>query len=179
MLTHCTCYTSLMKYLLISFVALVFSSCSPVATYPPIEIDTAVSFSNSSYEPVPTILVTTIEYAHDHYGGIESVVYNLPKGMSSETYDIVTSRVAKSKPLENAGEQAYHITELRVRGLKAEADIVFPRAGGGNETATLYLSKSFTNPWRVNRERIWLIPVAQAPAPNYVAPEHTAIVDTE
>ena len=101
------------------------------------------------------------------------------RGVLGETYDIVSARVSDSEPLQNEGEQAYHITELRVRGLKAEADIIFPRAGGGYETATLYLSKSFSNPWQVNRERIWLIPVTQAPAPNYVAPEQTAIVDTE
>jgi len=168
-----------MKYLLTLIVVSFLSCCSPIATYPPVEVSTAVSFSNSSYEPVPTILVTTIEYAHNHYGGMETVVYNLPEGMLGETYDIVSARVSDSAPLQNEGEQAYHITELRVRGLRAEADIIFPRAGGGYETATLYLSKSFSNPWQVNRERIWLIPVTQAPAPNYVAPEQTAIVDTE
>ncbi len=173
------CYTLRMKYLLTLIVISILCCCSPIATYPPIEVDSAVSFSNSSYEPVPTILVTTIEYAHNRYGGMETAVYNLPEGMVGETYDIVTARVADSAPLQIEGDQAYHITELRVRGLKAEADITFPRAGGGYETATLYLSKSLSNPWKVNRERIWLIPVAQAPAPNYVATEQTAIVETE
>ncbi len=173
------CYTLHMKYILTLIVISTLSCCSPIATYPPIEVDSAVVFSNSSYEPVPTILVTTIDYAHNHYGGMETVVYNLPEGMSGETYDIVSARVAGSAPLQNNGERAYHITELRVRGLKAEADIIIPRAGGGYETATLYLSKTLSHPWEVNRERIWLIPVAQAPVPNYVAPEQTAIVDSE
>ena len=69
-----------MKYLLTLIVISFLSCCSPIATYPPVEVSTAVSFSNSSYEPVPTILVTTIEYAHNHYGGMETVVYNLPEG---------------------------------------------------------------------------------------------------
>ena len=168
-----------MKYLFTLIVITILSCCSPIATYPPVEVSLAVGFSNASYEPVPTILVTTIKYAHSRYGGMETVVYNLPEGMLGETYDIVTSRVGDSAPLQNEGEPAYHITELRVRGLKAEADIIFPRAGGGYETATLYLSKSLSNPWRVSRERIWLIPVVQAPAPHYVFTEKTAIVDTE
>jgi hypothetical protein len=166
-----------MKYLPLTLILMV-ASCSPIATYPPIEVSSAVVFSNSSNEPVPTILVTTIEYARDHFGGIETVVYNLPDGISSETYDLVTMRVDGAMPMQEKDEQAYHITELRVRGLRAEADVVFPSAGG-YETATLYLTKSLGNPWGVVRERIWLIPVAEAPLPNYVVTEQAVVVDTE
>ena len=167
-----------MKYLLLAAVALIMSYCSPVATYPPIEVESAVIFSNANFEPVPTILVTTIEYAHDHFGGLETVVYNLPVGVGSETYDIVTSRVKGAKPLQENGQQAYHITELRVRGFKAEANITFPGAGG-YESATLYLSKTLSSPWKVTRERVWLIPDVEVPVPNYVGTKQAVIVDTE
>ncbi|MDP6541606.1 MAG: hypothetical protein QGF07_02365 [Phycisphaerales bacterium] len=168
-----------MKYLLLTSITIILSNCSPIATYPTIEVDAAVGFSNSSYEPVPTILVATIEYARDHFGGIETVVYNLPKGMVGETYDIVGSRVENSRPMQTVNEPAYHITELRVRGLSAEADIVFPSTTGGCESATVYLSKSFTAPWKVNRERIWLIPITEAPLPNFSADEQSVSVDLE
>lgn len=172
------CYTFPMKYLLLTAITLIMSCCSPIATYPPIEVESALTFSNANFEPVPTILVTTIEYARDHFGGLETVVYNLPVGMGSETYDIVTSRVEGAKPLQENGQQAYHITELRVRGFKAEANITFP-GGGGYETATLYLSKTLSGPWKVTRERVWLIPDVVVPSPNYVGTEQTVIVDTE
>ncbi|MDP7008052.1 MAG: hypothetical protein QGI78_00610 [Phycisphaerales bacterium] len=168
-----------MKYLVFLLVSIFLACCSPVATYPPIEVGSAVRFSNSSYEPVPTILVTTLEYSKEHFGGLETTVFNLPKGMSHDTYAIVSSRVLDSTPMMEAEQQAYHITELRVRGLRAEADVVFPSAGGTLETATLYLSKSLAHPWRVNRERIWLIPVATAPSPNYEPQDQSVAIETE
>jgi len=167
-----------MKYLLLTAVTLIMSCCSPIATYPPIEVGSAVAFSNANFEPVPTILVTTIEYAREHFGGLETIVYNLPVGMGCETYDIVTSRVKSAKPLQENGQQAYHITELRVRGFKAVANITFPGAGG-YETATLYLSKTLSGPWEVTRDRVWLIPDVEVPMPNYVGTKQAVIVDTE
>ena len=158
--------------------ACILSSCSPIATYPPIEVESAVTFSNANYEPVPTILVTTIEYARDHFGALETVVYNLPVGMGSETYDTVTSRLESAEPMREVGQQAYHITELRVRGFRAEANITFPR-GEEYATATLYLSKKLSEPWTVTRQRVWLIPNVEAPAPNITSLEQTVIVDTE
>ena len=80
--------------------------------------------------------------------------------------------------MQENGQQAYHITELRVRGFKAEANITFP-GGGGYETATLYLSKTLSGPWEVTRERVWLIPDVEVPSPNYVGTGQTVIVDTE
>ena len=156
-----------MKYLLLLVLTTIFTNCSPLATYPPVEINAIAALANSSYEPIPTVIVTTIEYASTHFGGIEETVYNLPEGVSSRTYEIVGSRIPDARPVKRKGEPAYYITELRVRGLRAQAEILFPRAGGGYETATLYLSKSFTGPWKVNRERIWLIPNETAPAPTY------------
>jgi hypothetical protein len=166
-----------MKYLLLTVLVVNMGCCSPIATYPPIEVDPAVVFSNANHEPVPTLLVTIIEYARDHFGGLETVVYNLPDGIGGETYDVVTSRLSGAKPMQNDGELAYHITELRVRGFRAEASVTFPR-GGGYETATLYLSKSLSRPWVVMRERVWVIPSVEAPEPNYVPTEQARAVET-
>ena len=168
-----------MRHVLLIVLIASLAHCSPVATYPPIEVDSAVTFSNSTYEPVPTVLVTSIEYARDHFGGIDAVVYNLPQGMTGETYDIVTSRIENSRPMQNAEEPAYHITQLRVRGLRAEADVVYPVGGGGYKTATIYLTKSIAVPWTVKRARVWAIPVSVVPAPNYSETEQAVSVDSQ
>ena len=171
------CYTLRMRYLLLTVLVVIMECCSPLATYPPIEVDPAVAFSSANFEPVPTLLVTTIEYARDHFGGLDAVVYNLPVGMGGEIYDVVTSRISMAKPMQSDGELAYHITELRVRGFKAEASITFHR-GDGYETATLYLAKSLSRPWAVIRERVWVIPNIEVPEPNYVPTEQTRAVET-
>jgi len=167
-----------MRHVLLIVLIASLASCSPIATYPPIEVDSAVTFSNSTYEPIPTVLVTSIEHARDHLGGVGAVVYNLPEGMTSETYGIVTSRIENSRHMQNAEELAYHITQLRVRGLRAEADVVYPVGGGKYKTATVYLTKSMVDPWTVERTRVWAIPVSIVPAPNYSETEQAVSVDS-
>ena len=121
---------------------LVFVGCTPVATYPPVETDTALSFANSSNEPVPTILAEVILFAHEHYGGMEVIVFNLPEGINHETYNIVSSKLNGAIPMTTPNQIAYHILELRVRGFDADADIIFPSASGRYELATIHLDTS-------------------------------------
>ncbi|HIB00498.1 MAG TPA: hypothetical protein EYO31_01035 [Phycisphaerales bacterium] len=155
-----------MRTLLI-FTVLLFSSCTPVATYPPVENDTALTFSNSANEPVPTIMAVVISYAHEHFGGMDTVVFNLPEGVGHETYNIVAEKLGGAIPMTSPNEIAYHLTELRVRGFTADADIIFPSASGRYELATVRVGSSLVSPWRVTRDRVWLIPSSEAPAPGY------------
>jgi hypothetical protein len=149
--------------LLIVFVV----GCTPVATYPPVENDVALVFSNSSNEPVPTILAKILLYAHEHFGGMSTIVFNLPEGVNKETYTIISEKISGAVPMKTSGQLAYHVTELRKRPFHAEADIVFPASGGQYEQATIYLSSSLARPWSVQRERIWLVPVTELPTPNF------------
>jgi len=142
-------------------------SCTPIATYPPIEVDSALTFSNSANEPVPTILVATLAYAHEHFGGMDIIVFNLPEGVTDETYTIVADRLGGAVPMTSQNQIAYHITELRVRGFHAEADIIFPSTSVSHEEATVRLKSSLLEPWSVSGDRVWLVPVLNLPAPNY------------
>jgi len=155
-----------MKYIA-PFLIVFVVGCTPIATYPPVENDVALVFSNSSNEPVPTILARTLLYAHEHFGGMDTVVFNLPEGVNKETYTIVSEKIGGAIPMETSGQLAYHVTELRKRPFHAEADIVFPAPGGQYEQATIYLSSSLAQPWSVQRERIWLVPVTTLPTPNF------------
>ena len=121
-----------MKNLLLQCVLclLVTVGCTPVATYPPVENKVALSFSNSANEPVPTIMADVISYAHNRFGGIDDIVFNLPEGIDKETYLIVAEKLGGATPMTSPNEIAYHIIELRVRGFHADADVVFPSTGG-------------------------------------------------
>jgi hypothetical protein len=155
-----------MRYL--PFVLLfVCISCTPVATYPPIENDTGLIFSNSSNEPVPTIFAVVLRYAHEHFGGMDTIVFNLPEGVNRETYLLVSEKLNGAIPLPAVGVLAYYITELRKRPFHAEADILFPSSTGRYEQATLYLSSSLADSWAVSRKRVWLVPVNTLPQPNF------------
>ena len=154
--------------LFVLFVLFVFTGCTPVATYPPIENDPALIFSDSANEPIPTVFATTLRYAHEHFGGIDTVVFRLPDGVGVETYRIVSEKLGGAVPLSTQNETAYYITELRKRPFRAEADMFFPSSTGIYNQATLYLSSSLTEPWKVQRERVWLVPVDKLPAPVFV-----------
>lgn len=146
---------------------LLFSGCSTVATYPPIETESALSFSNSAKEPVPTIMAKVLTYSHDRFGGMDVIVFNLPDGVDKETYNIVAKKLGGALPMTSPNEIAYHIIELRLRGFSADADVVFPSTTGGYEMATIRLASSIVDPWEITGDRVWLIPTNEPPAPNY------------
>ena len=164
-----------MRNLLLSSI-LLFSGCSTVATYPPIETESALSFSNSANEPVPTIMAKILTYAHGRFGGMDVIVFNLPDGVDKETYNIVAKKLGGALPMTSPNEIAYHIIELRLRGFSADADVVFPSASGGYEMATIQLKSSLVDPWVITDDRVWLIPTSEPPTPNYSI---EAIVEVE
>ena len=154
-----------MKYLLL--IVVLFSGCTPVATYPPVETDVALVFSDSSNEPIPTIFAESLRYAHEHFGGMDVIVFNLPKTVSGNTYELVSDKLGGAVPMQNQEQVSFHIIELRKRPFRAEADIIFPSTSGNYERATLYLTSSLIDPWKVARDRVWLVPVPELPSPNY------------
>ena len=175
--------------LFITLILLCSFGCTPIATYPPIENRTAKKFTAKVSEPVPTILATTIQYAFDKLGGMEAIVFNLPEGLDEKVYSRVIKRLNGATAMTDAKQAAYHIVQLRVRGLKAEADVLFPvdtgwlgitsQGGLGSlpdevvdaeereyKMATIHLEGSLVEEWKVTRDRVWRVPVAEIPTPN-------------
>jgi len=165
-----------MRYLLFVFLCCV-SGCSSVATFPPVETKTLLAMPSAANEPVPTIMSKVILYSHEHYGGMDSIVFNLPDGVDQKTYSLVENLVGESVPMSSPDELSYHIVELRVRGFSADADVVFPSASGTYGMATIHLKSSVLNPWEVVGDRIWLIPIESPPLPTYV--RETEVVEVE
>ncbi|MBC8309827.1 MAG: hypothetical protein H8E83_04850 [Planctomycetes bacterium] len=148
-------------------IVFIFCGCSSIATYPPIESKVLLAPPNPANEPVPTIIGKVITYSHEHYGGMDSIVFNLPEGVNKKTYDIVSDLIENATPMSTTNELSYHIVELRVRGLSADADVLFPSASGNYGMATVRLKSSILGDWEVVNDRVWLIPVKTPPLPTY------------
>ena len=154
-----------MKYLYFLIVCAALG-CSPIATFPPIETEAATKFANATRKPVPKIMAVIIEYAHNNYGWMDTVVFNLPEGVGYEAYTLVNEKLDGATPMTSDDQPAYHIVELRVRGFNAEADIVFPTRSGDYQMATLRIH---TDPFgtKVTSDRVWAIPIHDSPAPTF------------
>ena len=155
-----------MKYITL-LLACVSMSCSPVATFPPIETEAATKFGDAARKPVPRVMATIIRYAHEHYGWTDEYVFNLPEGVGQEAYALVNAMLTSATPMTSNDQTAYHIIELRVRGFNAEADVVFPTKSGDYQMATLQLHTSAFNPWKVTYDRIWAVPIHGSPSFTY------------
>ena len=142
-------------------------SCSPIATFPPIETEAATKFGDAARKPVPRIMAAIINYAHEHYGWTDEIVFNLPEGVGQEAYALVNAMLINATPMTSNDQSAYHIIELRVRGFNAEADVVFPIRAGDYQMATLRLHKSTFDPWEVTYDRVWAVPIHESPSSTF------------
>jgi hypothetical protein len=149
---------------------MLFAGCSPWATYPPVEVGPATMVTRPTFEPVPTVMSLAIKYARKEYAPGQDLALNLPAGADWQTYEKVFERLdGGGRPMLQAGEAAIHIVEVRARAFEAEVDLIYPRTGGPNQPATLFMHRGF-NDWEVTKTRLWQIRDVLAPAPAYVAP---------
>ena len=156
---------------LISLIAA--GGCASYATYPPVEM--TGKLANPSYEPLPTLMTEAIRFAHDHYGaGEDDFAINLPVGVPHEIYSRVIRKLGMGHPLTDPGEQAYHVLELRIRGMEAEVDLVYPRSNSIYELVTITFSRRLVEGWVVLSSRLWRIRV-DVPPSNYIPPEPTSL----
>lgn len=141
--------------------------CTPMATYPPIE--GSFELSGPSTEPIPALMVASIRYVHDKFGG-EGGDYaiNLPAGTPAKVYDLVIKRLDAGRPMQDPAEPAYHVTAVRVRGWSAEVDIFHPRRDGFYEFVTLSMQRDILPMYKVTNTRMWRTGDVP-PGPNYVA----------
>ena len=151
------------------------SGCTSWSTYPPVEITGRLT--NPSFEPMPTLMTESIRFARSHYGkGEEDFAINLPEGVPHEIYTRVIRKLGGGHPQTDPAELTYHILELRIRGIEAEVDLVYPRSGSIYELVTISFSRRLVEGWVVLSSRLWRIHVDR-PDPHYVAPAESIIPD--
>jgi hypothetical protein len=140
--------------------ALAAAGCAPYATFPPIEVTGGLT--SPTTEPFPALMIESIR----HTAGAQASDYawNLPPGSNKRLYDEVTRRLAAGHPMRSDGERAYHVTVVRVRGVKGEVDVIVPKADGTNELVTVYFENHLGRGWHVVGDRAWALHV-EPPAP--------------
>ncbi len=144
--------------------AAALSGCARWATHPPIE-GTERS-GGPSVEPIPSLMADAIRFAHDRYGGQDDVIINLPEGTPAAVYEMVTERLGSGRPMMASSERAYHVTEVRVRGLDAQVDLLSPRKDGYYHFVTISFRLDLLHGYRVASTRLWRIREEPLP-PNY------------
>lgn len=167
--------------MILGLLAPLVGGCAPWVTYP--QIEGAGHFGRASFEPVPSIMTEAIRYTNERAAKLDPLVFNLPEGSSVEDYDRLLQRLSAPggvRPMREDGERAIHITQIRVRAADAEVDVVYPRAGGLYETATLSLRQRMFSRFEVQRMRVWRVTVLP-PLPTYppdpVAPPPSGEMD--
>ncbi len=159
-------------------VVLLVGGCSRWATHPPLE-GTGPS-GGTIAEPIPSLMADAIRFAHSHYRGHDEVIINLPEGTPAAVYEMVTDRLGRGRPMMASSERAYHVTEVRVRGLDAQVDLLSPRKDGYYHFVTISFRQDLLRGYQVAHTRLWRIR-EEPPAPNYRSPpprpEAAAVVE--
>ncbi|MCH6552109.1 MAG: hypothetical protein IH804_08875 [Planctomycetes bacterium] len=158
--------------------AAALSGCARWATHPPIE--STERSGGPSVEPIPSLMADAIRFAHNHYRGHDEVIINLPEGTPAAVYEMVTDRLGSGRPMMASSERAYHVTEVRVRGLDAQVDLLSPRKDGYYHFVTISFRQDLLRGYQVAHTRLWRIR-EEPPAPNYRSPpprpEAAAVVE--
>jgi hypothetical protein len=99
-----------------------------MATHPPIH---AMPWSNPGFEPLPTLMIRTLQFANLEYGDESGeFVFNLPERTPIGVYTQVGNKLETGQPMIDAGQDAFHLTSIRARGSKAEVDLLYPGPDG-------------------------------------------------
>ncbi len=150
-----------------AILVLVVGGCSRWATHPPLE-GTGPS-GQTIAEPIPSLMADAIRFAHNHYRGHDELIINLPEGTPAAVYEMVTDRLGSGRPMMASSERAYHVPEVRVRGLDAQVDLLSPRKDGYYYFVTISFRQDLLRGYRVASTRLWRIR-EEPPSPHFTSP---------
>lgn len=154
---------------MLMFMVLLIAGCAPWVTYPPIE--GAARVGDARFEPVPAIITEAIRYSNERFARMEGeIVFNLPEGTPPAMFESIARRIGNARPMTPDDEMAIHVTEVRVRALDAEVDMVYPRPDGHHEMITLTMRQRLLHHYTVRHTRLWRIQVTPPPA-QYAPPD--------
>jgi len=146
----------------------VLQGCTPWATYP--RVKGMTELGSPATEPVPTLMARAVSYIKDNKCDGAQYAVNLPPGVPLKVYTKVFEDLGYIRPMTSSAELAYHVTEVRLRGLNAEVDVVYPDSMGDHQLTTVNFRNSVVPGWNVVDTRTWNIHVA-VPSPNYTPTE--------
>ncbi len=146
------------------------AGCTPWATYPRVKGMTEIG--SAATEPVPTLMARAIMYIKENECEGAQFAINLPPGVQADVYEKVFEDIGYSRPMTSSADLAYHVIEVRLRGLNAEVDVIYPE-NGDHALMTVKFRNSVVPGWNVVDTRKWNIRFT-VPEPNYVPPANPA-----
>src|SRR5262245_61172708 len=92
------------------------AACTPFATYP--QTDKPAAPHTAVNDPIPTLMAVSLVWANSLYGTSENPAINLPAGSTPELYNRVIRRMHTGHPMLDPKEPAFHIMQVRSRGMR-------------------------------------------------------------
>jgi hypothetical protein len=137
--------------------AVVPAACTAVSTYPPTAGTTKMT---PSVSPGPELMAGAIKEAHRVTKGSSPIVFNLPSGLSSGTWDRVARQLPSgARAMRGGDENVYSVQQLRLSGGTAEVDVIYPERGV-YQLMTVKFEGGAAIPWRVQWAYRWVIPAS-------------------
>ena len=159
-----------MRWIIVPVACALVAGCAPYSSYPPVEQTSGLT--HSTFEPVPTIMVTSLEWARsmeEEDVAERPLAFTLPRDSSEGAYERVQKRIEGSHRAEG-DEKAIAIRSIRVRGFDANVDISIPRDRGEPLLYTLNLKSKPFQKWEVVGHRRWRFHETDISAVNHVMP---------
>ena len=145
----------------------IWGGCSIYSTFPQEETNSWIKMLPSD-PPVPQIIAATLVQAAADTG-MSKIAFSLTEKMGSETYLKVKSRLAQKKsfirPIETSDTTGVFLTQVRVRGFRAEVDVILPNRENAPYFKTYFLERQPIGRFKVVNHRDWELPV-EWPAKN-------------
>ncbi len=147
-------------------VAVALIGCGVNVTYPPVR-GTPSFVGTPVTEPVPTLMSEAVVWVRARHGaGWDDIAVNLPPRTKKWVYDRVIEKAGFGRIMTSADDRpVISVSEVRVRGLSAEVDVIYPRFDTW-EFATLTLERDVVDRFRVVRSKIWRLRI-KPPTPNF------------
>ena len=169
-----------MRWIIVPVACALVAGCAPYSSYPPVEKTSGLT--HTSFEPVPTIMVTALEWGRGMETGIvseEPLAFTLPRDSSEGTYLKIEKKIEGSRRAED-GQPAIAIRSVRVRGFDADVDISVPRDRGEPILYTVNLKSKPFQQWEVVGHRRWRFHETDIAAVEHSLPiDASAQVDSE
>ena len=166
-----TCHRSgLLAVALFSLLGL--ASCTPYATYPPLnEVEPLLP----GLYPVPQVMGKALRTAYDKTAGTlqegdeqPTLVFALPDGISVGNWRQIGVETGVEGAREiteedyQSGVPFWSVEQVRIRNHRAEVDVIFPTSDEYQRATVLFQSSPF-NSFEVTFFQRWRIPVAIPP----------------
>lgn len=133
------------------------AACSAPRTWPSAGDNSVLS---ADAPPLPQVVVSALNYAHDEIAKGSPLVYNLPAEINPAAFPAFERRLAPGKPMCPGDTGVWTVRQARINGSTAEVDIEYPSRDGFYQTVTVHLQGATGGiDYRPSYLQYWKLPV--------------------